>query len=332
MKILVLGGGSIGKRHIKNLLSVLGSPDSIFVVEPNEERRNEIVSLGVLANQVFPTREDALKANTYEGAIIATPTSLHYEDALSLIDHKLALMIEKPLGVDGQFAKQLEEKAKQNNKFVFTAYCFRFDPVANKFSELLKSGLIGKLLYARAEMSTYLPDWHPHEDYRTFYMAKKKLGGGTLLDQSHLYDMALWFFGDIESVFGITKKHSDLEIETDDFGEFIFTMKSNFNVSIHIDLFTRPWREFFQVSGTEGTLTWDIHTRKIIHETVDNKKEILIEGKDYNQMYVNEVNYFIDQIKANGAQQGPKFQDGKRVVEIIDAIRLSTEEKRTISF
>ena len=331
MKILVLGGGSIGKRHIKNLLTTLENPKNIFVVEPNEERRKEIIALGIPFDHVFENREKALETNSYNGAVIATPTSMHYDDAFALVDHNIALMIEKPLGIDSSLAKQLEEKAKQNKTFVFTAYCFRFDPVANKFNELLKSGFIGNLLYARAEMSTYLPDWHPHEDYRNFYMAKKKLGGGTLLDQSHLYDMALWFFGDISSVFGITKKHSDLEIETDDFGEFIFTMKSHLNVSIHIDLFTRPWREFFQVSGTEGTLTWDIHTRKIIHEDINNKKEVLMEGKDYNQMYINEINYFVDQVKENGSKEGPKFSEGKRVVEVIDAIRNSSKENKTIS-
>ncbi|ARN85056.1 Gfo/Idh/MocA family protein [Candidatus Nucleicultrix amoebiphila] len=330
MKILVLGGGSIGKRHIKNLLSAIDSKQQVFVVEPKLERQREIINLGVAQENIFNSRDDALKSNQYTGAIIATPTSMHYEDAFALVTHGCHMMIEKPLGIDASHSEQLEKKAREKNIFIFTAYCFRFDPVANKFHQLIKEGIVGKPLYARAEMSTYLPDWHPHEDYRTFYMAKKVLGGGTLLDQSHLYDMTQWFFGDFSSVFGITKKHSDLEIETDDFGEFIFNMKSNIKVSIHIDLFTRPWREFYQVTGEKGTLLWDIHTRKIILEHTDNKREVVMEGADYNQMYINELDYFLKQLKEPGKVSGPKYIEGKRVVEIIDAIRQSSAEGKLI--
>lgn len=326
MKILVLGGGSIGKRHIKNLISAVGCTEGIYVVEPRAERQQEIIVLGIPSNNVYASRDEALKSNRYDGGIIATPTSMHYADAFALAEHGCHIMIEKPLGIDASSSATLGEIVNSKNLFVFTAYCFRFDPVANKFNQLIQDGFCGKPLYARAEMSTYLPDWHPHEDYRDFYMAKKDLGGGTLLDQSHLYDMALWFFGDIQSVLGITKKHSNLEIETDDFGEFILTMNSQMIVSIHIDLFTRPFREFFMVTCENGTLTWDIHTRKIIFENPNNQREILMEGTDYNQMYVNELNYFLSQIKECGTLVGPKYENGKRVVEVIDAIRASSNQ------
>lgn len=331
MKILVVGGGSIGKRHIKNLIDVLDNKENIYVVEPQTIRKQEIVDLGISSKHIFDSLEEGLKIEKYDGAIVATPTSLHYDNAFSLVQHGCHLMIEKPLGVNSFHSQALKEIIQQKNLFVFTAYCFRFDPVANKFKQLIQDKFCGKALYARAEMSTYLPDWHPHEDYRNFYMSKKALGGGTLLDQSHLYDMALWFFGDIHSVLGITMKHSELEIETDDFGEFIFSMTSKLMVSIHIDLFTRHFREFFMVTCENGTLTWDIHTRKIIFDGIDNNREILMEGLDYNQMYVNEVSYFIEQINKKGSLAGPTYDQGKRVVEIIDAIRTSSEEKKWIN-
>lgn len=331
MNILVLGAGSIGKRHIKNLVSLKKEEDSISVVEPNQERQKEVEALGIEPKNIFSSRSEALAFQKYTGGIVATPTSLHYEDAVDLVQNNISVMVEKPLGVDAKRADELEKLAKKHDVFAFTAYCFRFDPVANKFAELLKEGIVGKPLYARAEMSTYLPEWHPHEDYRDFYMSKKNLGGGTLLDQSHLYDMTQWFFGDFKETYGITKKHSHLEIQTDDFGEFIFEMTSGIIVSVHIDLFTRPWREFYTVTGEKGTVTWNIHTREIILELENSASSVLMKGTDYNQMYINEIQYFLDQLSSNGALEGPTYNDGKRVVEIIDAIRESHDTKKVVN-
>lgn len=329
MNILIVGAGSIGKRHLKN---VLAHKEGLVpsVVEPNPERQKEVEALGVNPANIFKSREDALNGKTYDGVIIATPTVFHYDDAIAIAKAGIPLMIEKPLGADASRAAELKKAVQDKGIFSFTAYCFRFDPVANEFAKMLNEGKIGKPLYARAEMSTFLPEWHPHEDYRDFYMSKKHLGGGTLLDQSHLYDMTQWFFGDFESVFGITKKHSYLEMDTDDFGEFLFNMKSGINVSVHIDLFTRNWREFFQVTGETGTLTWDIHTRKIILENEKKEKTILMEGIDYNQMYINELDYFVRQLRSGGKESGPVYDHGQRVVEVIDAIRKSSDEGKVI--
>ncbi|HJN37474.1 MAG TPA: Gfo/Idh/MocA family oxidoreductase [Gammaproteobacteria bacterium] len=329
MKTLVIGCGSIGKRHIGNLANILDTKN-IFAVDPKESCRNQVHNtFKISKDNLFETSDQALESQNFDSAIIATPTSLHHLDIIKMAARGVNLMIEKPVCVNTEHLKEIESVVSKSNKFSFVAYCFRFDPVANKFSELIKSQYLGKPLYSRAEMSTYLPDWHPEEDYRDFYMSKKSLGGGTLLDQSHLYDMVLWFFGEVKSVFGISKKHSDLEMDTDDFGEFIFNCKSGLDVSVHVDLFTKKFREFFQVTCEKGTLNWDIGARKIYAET-EGKVEILAEGKDYNQMYINEMKYFIEQVKNKGSLKGPNFNDGIKVLHLIEAIRNSSSQGQLV--
>src|SRR5574341_1455258 len=95
--ILVLGAGSIGKRHLRNLLGVGFPPEQISVVEVREDRRREVVDLGVPVANVFADRDVALKRREYAGAIVATPTALHYEDAVAIAQADTHLMIEKPL-------------------------------------------------------------------------------------------------------------------------------------------------------------------------------------------------------------------------------------------
>lgn len=325
--ILVLGTGSIGKRHIKNILAAGIPAQDLCVVEPRADRQAEAVALGVPAANVFADRAAALAARRFDGAVVATPTSMHYDDAIELARHGIALMIEKPMGIDMSRAAELKREVEKRGIFCFVAYCFRFDPVARRFASALAEGVIGKPLYARAEMSTYLPEWHPHERYQDFYMSKLALGGGTLLDQSHLYDMTRWFLGDISTVFGLSRRESDLEIETDDFGEFLFGMASGIHVSVHIDLYTRPWREFYQVTGETGTLEWDIHNKTITLGKTDGSREVLMVGTDYNQMYVNEIGYFLDRVRGT-VDAGPGFDDGWKVMEVIEAIRTSAGQTR----
>ena len=330
MNIIVIGCGSIGKRHIGNLVSSLDH-SQIHAVDLRKDRLDEVQDKFRLpATNVHDSVESALEVCNFDGAVIATPTSFHHLDIIKMANHGANLMIEKPLSVDLDSIDEIKKALKICNKFSFVAYCFRFDPVANKFKQLLDENYLGTPLYARGEMSTYLPDWHPSEDYRDFYMSKKELGGGTLLDQSHIYDMSIWFLGEISSLFGISKKHSNLEIDTDDFGEFIFNSKSGVDISIHIDLFTKKAREFYQVTCEEGTLHWDIISRKIYAKYPNKKSVLLAEGKDYNQMYINEIQYFIEQIRNNGTLNGPSFEDGFKVMQVIEAIKASSKEGKVI--
>src|SRR3972149_1930280 len=98
--ILILGAGSIGKRHLRNLVGLGFPPEQISVVELREDRRREVVDLGVPDANIFSDRDVAVKRRSYDGAIVATPTALHYEDAVALARADVHLMIEKPLGVD----------------------------------------------------------------------------------------------------------------------------------------------------------------------------------------------------------------------------------------
>ena len=321
--ILVLGAGSIGKRHIRNLLSTGLAGEDISVVEPRADRQGETVELGIPASNVFASREEAMEARRYDSAIVATPSSMHYVDAIALASAGVNLMIEKPLDVDLSRYDELAAAVSESGVFAFVAYCFRFDPLAQKFGELLSAGTVGELLYARAEMSTYLPAWHPWEDYREFYMAKKALGGGTLLDQSHLFDMTRMFLGEVRGVTGVSTKLSELEIETDDFGELVVELERGIYVSIHIDLFTKVSREFYQVTGDQGTLEWNITDRYVTLFKEDGTSEVLARQEDYNQMYMNEIAYFLDRIDPDKEVEGPTMEDGKRAMDVVCGVRAS---------
>jgi predicted dehydrogenase len=333
--ILILGGGSIGKRHVRNLLASGLSPEQLAVVDPREDRRREVVSLGLPDGNVFTACDVALERRRFDGAVIATPTSMHYDDALAVAQADVHLMIEKPLGIDLNGYERLKAEVDRRGLFAFVAYCYRFNEGAQKMLSMIREKVIGEPYYARGEMCSYLPKWRGREkDYRDFYMAKKALGGGTLLDQSHLFDITRMFLGDIRGLYGISTRQSDLEIETDDFGELVLDIASGARVSLHIDLFSQPPRRHYHVMGSKGTLQWDITKNTVTHIVQEDGQEEVIRkvipcdrdehGEyDKNAMYMEELAYFLRGIEADGPIEGPTLVDGRAAMDVVQAVRES---------
>ena len=198
MKALVIGAGSIGKRHIRNLLELGIKSDHISVVDTREDRLSEAEHI-LKDGGLFQSIDEALVNNNYNIGFICSPTSMHIEHAIILADKKVNLCIEKPLCKDLENVERLTKLVDDNNLIVLMAYVFRHSLLTKKVEDIIENGTIGKIYSFRGEFSEYLPDWHPWEDYRTFYMASKKQGGGSILDQCHIMDLAHYFVGEFAS-------------------------------------------------------------------------------------------------------------------------------------
>ena len=90
MKILVIGAGSIGKRHIKNLLKINIKPENIFVVETRKDRIIEVNKIGV--KNTYKNLNDALKKNSFFLGLVCSPTSLHMAQCIKLAKNKIHLL------------------------------------------------------------------------------------------------------------------------------------------------------------------------------------------------------------------------------------------------
>ncbi|MEK7443390.1 MAG: Gfo/Idh/MocA family oxidoreductase, partial [candidate division NC10 bacterium] len=176
---LVVGGGSIGKRHLKNLLA---SGRSAGVVETREDRRAEIASR-LPAVRIFASLDEALGAERFETGFICVPTASHMPPALLLAKAGAHIFMEKPVSHSLDGIPELLEALQSRSLVGMTGFCMRFFQPLQKAKDLLEAGAVGRIVTARSFTGVYLPDWHPYEDYRSFYMAKKEQGGGVLLDE-----------------------------------------------------------------------------------------------------------------------------------------------------
>lgn len=327
MKFLVIGSGSIGKRHMRNLIA-LGVPASdVAAVDTREDRRAEVNGLGI-AN-THATLEDAMKAAHYDAAVVCSPTSMHIAHGTALARRGTHLLVEKPLCRDLAGVEDFRKAVKDKGVFVAMAYIFRSTPLADKVKELLAANAIGKVLYVRGEFSEYLPDWHPYEDYRSFYMAEKSQGGGSILDQSHIMDMIHYLMGGFKSVYAFNTRISGLEINADDIAEMVVTLKSGIIVSIHTDIFGRDHKKMMEIKGEVGNIAWDHYANQVrVYDAASKSTQVFAKfPTDFNLNYVEQMRRFI-----NGCETGKSvlatLDEGIETMELILAAEKSHETGR----
>ncbi len=293
MKYLCIGCGSIGKRHMRNLLSMGVDPKNIAAFDPRGDRLDEVKELGI--SEVYGTFETALDADNYDAALVCSPTNLHIKQGIELARRGIHLLMEKPLAHNLDGIEELKSSAKKNNIVVLMAYIFRFSPLTDKVKELLASNAIGKVLFVRGEFSEYLPDWHPYEDYRSFYMANKSEGGGSILDQSHIMDLIHHLFGSFKEVKAFNGQVSSLEINADDYSEMLVEMESGVIASIHTDIFGRDHKKQLEIKGELGNILWDSKANTVSFYSAETKNKVVYDdfNPDFNLNYVSEIQHFI---------------------------------------
>lgn len=293
MNFLVVGGGSIGRRHLCNLLAL---SQKAAVIEPMAERAHEINKKYKVL--VYSKLEAALDKEVYDAALICNPNVFHLKTAVRIARRGIHLFIEKPLSHSMAGVEELIRLVKKNRLHTFMGSNFKFHKSVKAMKKLLDERAIGKVLSFTVVCGQYLPDWHPWEDYRKGYSANKSLGGGILLD-SHEFDYIQWLLGPIKKIACITGKYSGLEIDTEDVAEAIVELKSDAVGSIHVDYIQHPYRRVYMFYGEKGTLEWDHTDKRVSLYKFDDKKWTYFrEGKyDPNRMYIDEIRHFIGVLK-----------------------------------
>lgn len=328
MRIFVIGCGSIGKRHIGNLKRLQSG--NITAFDPVSERRQDVKEKYNI--KVYEKFEDGL-SNNPDAVVIASPTSLHLEQAKMAALKGCHIFIEKPISHNMDGVDEFIEVVNKNNLIVLIGYNMRYHPCLKKIKEILKTGQIGKVTSARVQYGQYLPDWHPWEDYRKGYSARSELGGGIVLDASHEIDYLRWFMGEAKEVFAFVDKLSSLEIDTEDTAEIIVKFNSGAIGEIHLDYVQRIKSRDCQIIGEEGTVVWNINEGCVkLFKAEGGKWEIFPQKEDFdiNDTYIDEMKYFIDYVE-KGERAYPDAQDGKKVLEIAVAAKRSSIDKKLIA-
>lgn len=288
MDSLVIGCGSIGRRHLANLQALGYHPAAS---DPSAESRKWVEE-----HLKAPTLEDSADALRQKPAfvLICTPPYLHVPLARQAIGAGAHVFIEKPLSHTLEGVDELIALARERKKLIAVGYNLRFQAGPMKLRELLVSGAIGRVLSARLFFGQYLPHWRPAQDYRKGYTAQRAMGGGIILDASHELDYARWLFGEAVQVQSVAGKVSDLEVDTEDIAEITLRMESGAIVQVHLDFVRPEYRRTCEIIGSLGLLRWDYTSASVEWlDAVTGRRETFRLQEDPNAMYRRELEHFL---------------------------------------
>jgi len=323
-KILVVGYGSIGKRHIKNLLKESDYEILIYTKQKNLKFRNKRI-------RTYNSLKQCLDEKPSIG-FVTNETNLHVQTAIKLAKNNMDLFLEKPLSNSEKNISKLKKIVKEKKLLVQIGYQFRFHKCIQKIHQLILQKKIGKIISVQIENSSYLPDWHPYEDYTKSYASKEKLGGGIVLTQIHELDYLYWFFGKPKSIFSVTGKFSDLKLSVDDFSSSIIEFKHKIIAEVHLDFFQGPDFKSCKIKGTNGIIYWNSDLNQV--KCFNNKKrkwEIILKLNNFqrNQMYIDEIKHFLINIKER-KKTNNDLDDGIISMNMALAIKKSAQKKKII--
>ncbi len=327
MKWLIVGLGSIGKRHLRNLLT-LGEKDILLYRTHLGTHSNDAFS-------AFPVETDleAALAHQPDAVIIANPTAQHLKVAIPAAKAGCHLLLEKPLAEKfNEDVEQLEQVVSAAGVKTLVGFQFRFHPVLRQIKTLLSAGVLGRVYSFRVHWGEYLPDWHPWEDYRDSYAARKELGGGVVNTLSHPLDYVRWLFGEVESLSAVTGHVSTLEMDVEDLAEITLQFRNGSVGSIHLDYYQRPPAHWIEINAEKGFVRWEYETGNArIYTTEDQQWKWIKPEEDFerNTLYLEELRHFIELITLGG-ESNCSLSDGIRALELTDAVHASAKLRQQI--
>lgn len=248
--VAVLGLGSIGLRHARNLKELCARPIGF---DPSPERR-------ALLDGAVANRAAALDAA--DAVVIASPSGQHRDDLEAAIEAGCHVLVEKPLAHADAGLEAVLARAEAAGLTVFVAVNQRFNPAIEAGRARLRDGRLGEPLWARLLCASYLPDWRPQQDHRQGYAADPA-SGGVLFDVIHEFDLANHLLGPARTLSAAATRSGRLGIATEDIADVTLEHDGQLRSTLHLDYLTRPAQRITEIAGTEGLLRLDLRARRL---------------------------------------------------------------------
>lgn len=283
LKGVIVGLGSIGNRHLNNLLGL--GVGSMTVVRRESSQNDQFNPPSNVA--VSHSLTETLSAQP-DFVVVCNPSHLHAATAIECLEAGAHVLIEKPLGRSiGKDEQRLVEIAAASDKVCAMAYCMRFHPAYRLAFQQIRSGTIGRVLYAKAWFEGYLPDWHPWEDYKTSYAGQKEQGGGVLRTLDHELDFMNWVLEPAESASGSAINTGGIGIEAEDLAMYLLRHPGNVTSQVTTSFSRKPQSRGFEFVGESGSLTFRMEVGQVIRTLHGQESEMILDLRAYeiNSMY-----------------------------------------------
>jgi len=315
----VIGMGSIGRRHAKNLQSM---GFNIVAFDPHGCNFPGSESINLTE---FESAEVAIRHADI--AIISSPHSSHLAHMRACVKFRRPFLVEKPIASAMHGLNDL--KSEMGDLVAHVGYNLRFHPTVHRVLEHLKSGSVGRILHSTFEYGSYLPGWRPSSNYLQNYAASKD-DGGIILDDIHEIDLACHIFGMPGNVQCVTANTRTLGIAHEEIADITFTEQPGCNVThIHMDYLQRIPTRRIKMIGTQGTIECDLNAARISVFGTEKSEIYTEESYDPNVMYINEMVHFLNAVSSGKSDETLSIQAGIQSLKIALLAKKSAIQRRS---
>ena len=342
MRVLFIGLGGIGQRHLRNLRALRGDSVEILAHRTRGLKRTLTDRLEIdpgvdvetrYGIRVVPDLQEAI--GLAEAVFVCNPTRSHMSAALAAARAGRHLFVEKPLSDSWEGIDEILGLAASRRLVTLVGFQMRFHPLLQRLQALVRAGAVGRVIAVLAQVAEYLPGFHAYEDYRTMYASRRDLGGGVILSQIHEFDYLYSLLGLPQRVFAMGGKLSKLEIDVEDVACVSMEFRREGRpvpVQLHLDYVQRPPARTCTVIGDSGKLFLDFHRPVLQHFEQSGKLALEEVLSDFprNQMFLDEMRHFLACLEGT-AQPLVPVAEGAQSLRMALAARESLETGRVVT-
>ena len=322
LRILIVGYGSIGRRHARNLYH-LGAR-RLSIVEPRA------VDVELPVDGVF-TSLDLAPLPDFDLVLITSPSIDHVDQAQAANQAGCHVFVEKPLATSYEQGRALLEQ-RDSSTLLTTACNMRYHPAVREIASLLEREELGAPTGYAVQAASWLPLWKPQSDYRRAYSARRELGGGALLDCIHEVDLVQWLFGFPDAVACFAAGGVLDGCDTEDRASA--TLRHGSVVGqLFLSFATPGYHRRQLISCERGSIWWDIASGdvEVVHADGASKSGYHVSPIfDFNQVYIDQLRHLLRAIAGEAEPFNP-LEEALGSVAIVDALKESSEKERVVS-
>lgn len=210
------------------------------------------------------------------------------------------VFLEKPVAVDYQGIELLRASLRQYQGIAGVGYTLRAHPYVKTLAKLIQEEKLGRAISANVLWSSYLPIWHPWEDYKEGYAARSEMGGGVTLTCSHEIDLILFLFGNLKRYATNISSSSHLNIPVDQCLDGLFIFESGVSCNLHLDFFQKKSRRTIEILFDYGYVKVDFNKHSLQIES-DHKITAESLGENiadiWSSIYQEQISSYVDTIR-----------------------------------
>lgn len=323
MNIVVIGLGSMGRRRIR-LIKKYNDSANIIGIDLNVERRNLLEKEYDI--QTYENLHNVLQYDDIYCAFICTSPLSHSKLINICLKNNMHVFTELNLVTDGY--EENISLAVEKNKILFLSSTFLYRAEIKRIKEVVKKHK--KHLNYTYHVGQYLPDWHPWENFKDFFVGNKRTNGCREIFAIEL-PWIIETFGKIDNIIVSKNKISSLCLDYNDNYMVIIEHTSGHKGMLAVDVVSRKAVRNLEVYGEDLYMSWDGSAEGLKIINLQNKAEesihlynVVDQLDQYSKFvvenaYYEEIVAFFDSIE-NNINPIYNFEKDKNVLKIIDQI------------